>query len=105
MNSNRPGCNCPRHHVALVYRPNPLGGGFWGCSDFAETGCKVYWSPEHGLRNPYEVVARASSHRSQALSLRQRTIDAGVVQGLPANEVESWIDRDGLDVVRAYLAT
>jgi len=98
--------NCPRHHVALVRRRNQHGGGFfWGCSEFAETGCKVYWNEREGLRNPHVEVARASSRRSSVKSLKQQTIDElALLTGMPTDEIVSWIDRDGITVVRSYLA-
>lgn len=98
--------NCPCCDVVMEIRKNPNGGGtFRGCTNFADTGCKVSYSPSedkwYGLPG---VQARASSLRGRATSLRESTIAKLLAQkGFLREEAVEYIDALGLDEVMRLL--
>lgn len=97
---------CPCCRVALVPRRNPKGGTFLGCPNHAFDRCDVTYSPteERFFGLPYRV-ARGSSKRSPAMSLRELVVHRFLATGAGTREeVERLIDDEGLVQVAALVA-
>lgn len=91
----------------MEVRKNPKGGGtFRGCVNFAETGCKVSFSPTedkwYGLPH---MQAGASKLRGRCYSQRELAIrQLEALKGLSHDEAVEFLDALGLPEVQRLLA-
>jgi hypothetical protein len=97
---------CPCCNVALEWRKNPRGGGFFGCPRFETSECKISYSPTedkwYGLPH---MEAGASKLRGRCYSQRELAIrQLEALKGLSREEAVEFLDAFGLPEVQAMLA-
>lgn len=102
-----PTVRCTCCNEPMIRKSNSKGGGvFYGCSNFAVTGCTVTWSETNQCYyGDPSMVAPASALRGRCTSLRSKLIAFFTSQGLgSANEVDEFITAVGLVEAQALVA-